>query len=227
MKFEKGISRRRVLGMSMVLGGIALSGAIRSVLARSFQPTPGEIMGPFYPILKPLDRDADLTAIAGKPGRARGQTIHLTGRLTNLKGEPLQGARIELWQANTHGRYDHPSDPNPASLDPNFQGFGVQHTDTQGRYRFKTIKPGPYPVSDGWTRAPHIHFDIRSKTDRLVTQMYFPGEPLNDKDNLLQGTANQESVIARLLPPTEDLESESRIAIWDIVLGRSSEGMAS
>lgn len=227
MKSEKAISRRRILRMFTALSGFALSGATRSLLARSLEPTAGQIMGPFYPVLKPLDQDADLTVISGKPGRAKGQIIHLMGRVLDLDGKPIPDARIERWQANTYGRYDHPRDPNTAPLDPNFQGYGVQHTDGQGRYRFKTIKPGPYPVSDAWTRTPHIHFDIRSRTDRLVTQMYFPGEPLNEEDQLLQGASDQESLLAKLMPPTEEMEADSRIAVWDIVLGRSSEGGSS
>lgn len=223
MKSEKAMSRRRILRMFTVLSGFAIPGVTSTVFARALSPTAGGIMGPFYPVLKPLDQDADLTMVSGNAGRAKGEIIHLMGRVLDFDGKPVPDARIELWQANTHGRYDHPSDPNLASLDPNFQGFGVQHTDAQGRYRFKTVKPGPYPVSDTWTRAPHIHFDIRSKASRLVTQLYFPGEPLNDKDRLLQTTSNKASVIAKLLPPTENLEPDSHIAVWNVLLDRRSE----
>lgn len=227
MKSEKGLSRRRVLGMSIALGGLALPGAASSVLAQALKLTPGQVMGPFYPVFRPLDEDADLTVISGQAGRAKGQVIHLMGRVLNLQGDPVPDARIELWQANTHGRYDHPSDTHEAPLDPNFQGFGVQHTDAEGRYRFKTIKPGPYPVSSDWMRTPHIHFDIMSKTNRLVTQMYFVDEPLNDKDHIVQDTPNKESLIVELRPPTEEFEPDSRIAVWNIVLGRRREREAS
>ena len=107
--------------------------------------TPEQIMGPFYPVIKSLDRDADLTVVKGKRGKAQGQVIQLMGRVLNARGEPVKGARLELWQANAQGRYMHPSDVNPAPLDPNFQGFSVQMTDAEGRYRFKTIKPGAVP----------------------------------------------------------------------------------
>ena len=218
---EKNISRRRVLGMSLAVGGLAFSGAASSVLAQALKRTPGEILGPFYPVLKPLDQDADLTMISGKSARAQGQVLQLTGRVLNLKGEPVPGARVEIWQANTHGRYDHPSDSNPAPLDPNFQGFAVQFTDAEGRYRFKTIKPGAYPATRDWMRPPHVHFEVMGKNNRLVTQMYFPGEPLNEKDLLLQGLrANKESAIAKLLAPTKDVEPDSLIALWDIVLDK-------
>jgi protocatechuate 3,4-dioxygenase beta subunit len=120
-----------------------------------------------------------------------------------------------------HGRYTHPSDPNPAPLDPNFDGFAAQSTDAEGRFRFKTIKPGAYPTGvEGWTRPPHIHFDVTGRTDRLVTQVYFPGEPLNDMDQLLQRIRRKEAVIAKMLPPTQDLEPGSVIAAWDAVLAR-------
>ena len=221
MSIEKGIPRRRVLGMSLAVGGLAFSGAASLVLAQALKRTPGEILGPFYPVLKPLDQDADLTIIAGKAERAQGRVLHLMGRVSNLKGESVPGARVEIWQANTHGRYDHPSDRNPAPLDPNFQGFAVQFTDAEGRYRFKTIKPGAYPATPDWMRPPHVHFEVMGKSNRLVTQMYFPGEPLNEKDLLLQGLrSNKEGAIAKLLPPTKEVEPDSLIAVWDIVLDK-------
>src|SRR5690349_10240473 len=137
MKQEKEmITRRKLLENAMVLGTLAISDS-RSILAEAAktQPTPEQVMGPFYPMIKPLDRDADLTLISGRKQRAAGQLIHLTGRVLNSQGEPVRGARIELWQANSHGKYAHPKDTNPAPLDPNFQGFGVQTTDAEGRYR--------------------------------------------------------------------------------------------
>ena len=101
------------------------------------------------------------------------------------------------------GRYTHPSDTNPAPLDPNFEGFAVQDTDAEGRYRFKSIKPGAYPATANWMRPPHLHFEVTGKINRVITQMYFPGEPLNDKDLLLQNIrANKDSLVAKVLPPT-------------------------
>lgn len=192
-----------------------------SLLAQKLRRTPAQILGPFYPLHKPLDQDADLTMIAGKPGRAAGQVIHVMGRVTDAQGEALPGVRIEIWQANTYGRYTHPSDTNSAPLDPNFEGYAVLTTDAQGRYRFKTIKPGAYPTDAGAMRPPHIHFDLTGKVNRTVTQMYFAGEPLNDGDNLLQTVgANRERLIVDLLPPTRDLEPDSLLAVWDIVLDK-------
>ena len=221
MSAHHGIPRRHVLRMAVAVGGLAISGGVSGVLAQALKRTPLQTLGPFYPVLKPLDQDADLTTIAGKPGRAEGQVIHVMGRVVNLEGQPVQGARVEIWQANTHGRYNHPSDTNPAPLDPHFEGFAVQTTDEEGRYRFKTIKPGAYPASADRMRPPHIHFDVTGKSNRVVTQMYFAGEPWNDKDPALQSAgANRERLIVNLLPPTQGLEPDALVAVWDIVLDK-------
>ena len=98
--------------MAIALGGLAITHPVGSVLAQEVkrQPTPEQVMGPFYPVLKPLDEDADLTTIRGKRGHAQGKVIHLMGRVLNSRGEPVRGAKLEIWQANTQGRYAHPAD---------------------------------------------------------------------------------------------------------------------
>lgn len=214
-------TRRRVLAMSAAAGGLAMLGRTGAALAQKLRRTPAQILGPFYPLIKPLDQDADLTMIKGRTGRAAGQVIHVMGQVTNAKGEALPGVRMEIWQANTHGRYTHPSDTNTAPLDPNFEGYAMLNTDAQGRYRFKTIKPGAYPTDSGAMRPPHIHFDVTGKLNRTVTQMYFAGEPLNDTDRTLQALgANSERLVVALLPPTQDLEPDSFLVMWDIVLDK-------
>ncbi len=220
---EKTFSRRQMLEMAVGFGALAVLGG--SVFAQQAErlETPEVGMGPFYPMLKPLDTDADLTAIAGKSGRAEGKIVHVTGRVFDRKGKPVAGARIEIWQANTHGRYAHPSDPNTAPLDPNFQGFAVLTTDSEGRYRFKTIKPGAYPISPTEQRPPHIHFDVEGKANRLVSQMFFPNEPLNEKDALFLDLRSQSektaaAVIAQSLPPTKEIEKNAMLLGWDIFL---------
>jgi protocatechuate 3,4-dioxygenase beta subunit len=221
MKNRAALSRRRLLMLAMAAGGLGLPGLSRLAFAQGLKRTPGEILGPFYPVLRSVEKTADLTVLPGKPGRAAGELIYVMGRVVNIEGQPVRGARVELWQANTHGRYAHPSDTNPAPLDPSFEGFAVQETDGDGRYRFKTIKPGAYPATANWMRPPHLHFEVTGKINRLVTQMYFPGEPLNDKDLLLQNLrANKEGAIAKVLPPTPDVEPESRLVMWDIVLDK-------
>ena len=213
------ISRRRAL---QAAGWAACSLFTATVAAQQQRRvTAAEIMGPFYPIKRPLDEDADLTRIRGRAGVAQGTQLDLAGRIVDTKGKPIADARVEMWQANTHGRYDHRSDPNVAApKDPFFQGFGHQHTDRDGRFRFLTIIPGAYPVVDGeesWLRTPHIHFDIRGRHDRLVTQIYFQGEPLNDTDRLYQAlsAADRETVTLT----TRDMGSgRPREAGWTVVL---------
>jgi protocatechuate 3,4-dioxygenase beta subunit len=140
----------------------------------------------------------------------------------NKNGEPVRGAKLEVWQANAAGRYTHPNDANPAPLDPNFEGFAVLTTDAEGRYRFKTIKPGAYPAAPGLIRPPHIHFDVRGEVEMLVTQMYFEGEPENDKDWFLQSipARGRSLLTVKLLPPSSEFEQDSKLAIFDIVLSR-------
>jgi len=223
MDLREKPSRRRVLERFGAIGALALMGPLRPLLAQlpDVQLTPEQIMGPFYPVIKPLDRDADLTVIKGKRGRAQGQVIELMGRVVNRRGEPVRSARLELWQANTHGRYAHPADVNQAPLDPNFQGFGVQGTDREGRYRFKTIKPGAYLVDPTNKRTPHIHFDIAGANDRLVTQMYFPDEPLNEQDLIYtQLGASKVAAVGRILRTAKEFEPDSLVLVWDVVLDK-------
>jgi protocatechuate 3,4-dioxygenase beta subunit len=169
-------------------------------------------------VIRPREHDTDLTRTKGHRARAQGQVIHVAGRVMNVQGDPVRDARVELWQANTFGRYSHPSDPNPAPLDPGFQGYGVQLTDRDGRFRFTTIKPGPYPVGTR-TRAPHLHFEVTGRIDRIVTQLFFPGEPLNEQDFVLQSVPrDRDRLIADLQPAPADEDSTTRLVPWDIVL---------
>jgi protocatechuate 3,4-dioxygenase beta subunit len=203
------------------LGGLAITGTLGSVLTQEGRRhlTPEVEMGPFYPRMKPLDTDADLTVLAGRTGRAEGRVVNLSGRVLNQRGEPVAGAKVEIWQANTHGRYANVSDPNPAPLDPNFQGYGVQVTDAEGRYRFTTIRPGPYPESPTAVRTPHIHFDVTGRVNRKVTQMFFAGEPLNEQDRLLQQVSyNKPGVLAAVSGPTGDMAPDSLLVRWDVVI---------
>jgi protocatechuate 3,4-dioxygenase, beta subunit len=207
--------RRDFLGSALALGGMIVAPTLYAAMRRN---TPSQVLGPFYPVEKPLDQDADLTVVAGKGGHAVGQIIHLRGRVLNSLGKPVPNARVEIWQANSYGRYTHPSDRNPAPLDPNFEGFAVQITDAMGRYRFKTIKPGAYPVNSTWTRPPHIHFDVSGQVGRIVTQMYFESEALNGADKFLNSTKRKQELIAAYQPPSGDMESDSLVAVWDITI---------
>lgn len=136
--------------------------------------------------------DHDLTRNAAKNGAPLGERIVVTGRVLDESGRPVCNTLVEIWQANAAGRYVHKADQHDAPLDPNFLGAGRCVTDAQGRYRFLTIKPGAYPWgnhSNAW-RPNHIHFSLFGHYfgSRLVTQMYFPGDPLLELDPIFQGT---------------------------------------
>lgn len=213
-----GITRRKLLASAIGFGGLAITSSAQT---ESLPFTPPMPMGPFYPVIKPLDRDADLTLLKGNTMRAKGQVIHLAGRVLNRNGGPVVGARIEIWQANSFGRYRHASDPNTEPIDPNFQGFCVLKSDNQGRYRFKTIYPGSYPGLISGRRTSHIHFDVSAKNDRLVTQMFFPGDVLNDQDVLFQNLRTDRAkaaATATLLSGGKDIPASERLYMWDIVL---------
>lgn len=222
---EGRYSRRQILKMSLAMGAVSL--ATPAALAqqdgpgfdaRGPMPTPDQILGPFYPVRKPTDGGTDLTRLKGRPGAAQGELIYVMGRVLNLRGDPCPGVRLEIWQANARGKYTHPHDRNTAPLDPNFDGYATVVTDGEGRYRFKTVKPGAYPVVADYVRPPHIHYDVTGSVNRLITQMYFPGEPLNDRDPLLQQSWAKDSLIARVLPPTAAEEADAKLVVWDIVL---------
>jgi protocatechuate 3,4-dioxygenase, beta subunit len=208
-------SRRELLSLAVSLGSI---GAVTSGLVRA--ATPNLTPGPFYPTMKPLDQDADLTRITGGTGRAEGELLHITGRILDESGAPISGATVEIWQADSHGRYAHRYDRNPAAIDRNFQGYGVQRSDEQGRYRFKTVKPAAYPGGFGM-RTPHVHFQVSTPAERKITQMFFPDETLNDTDSVLKGVKGDRSLLfARLGPPANGLDADSMLASFDVFLAR-------
>lgn len=139
-----------------------------------------EVTGPLLGEGRVTADDADLTRHAG--GEAQGQRIIVHGQVRDSDGRPVPDTLLEVWQANAGGRYLHRWDQHDSPLDPHFTGVGRTLTDSQGRYRFVTIKPGAYPWRNHFNawRPAHIHFSIfgRAFTQRLVTQMYFPDDPL-------------------------------------------------
>lgn len=149
--------------------------------------TPGtQGIAPSPRILLPYD--TDMTAQG--EGEPLGEKIVVTGRVLDEDGQPVRGSLLEVWQCNAAGRYRHKKDQHNAPLDPNFNGWGKMMTDAEGRYRFVTIKPGPYPWGNhdkAW-RPAHIHFSLFGNVyaQRLVTQMYFPSDPLFDYDPIFQ-----------------------------------------
>lgn len=217
---DKKISRRTLLA-SGAGTGLFIAAACKSetpagsaAAPAGLAPTPREIEGPFYPVVDQADKDADLTRIGPGGAIAEGEIVRVEGRVLDQTGAPLAGAVVDIWQANAAGRYAHERDPNPAPLDPKFQGWAIMTTDENGRYGFKTVKPGAYPASDDWWRPPHIHFKVARRGYReLTTQMYFDGEALNDIDHLLQehDAKEQASVIAQR-------HAETGAYVFDVVL---------
>lgn len=162
-----------------------------------------ELTGPLLGPGRVQPTDADLTRQhAGEP---LGQRIVVAGRVVDSDGLPVRSALVEIWQANAAGRYRHVNDQHPAPLDANFSGLGRALTDDQGRYRFVTIRPGAYPWQNHFNawRPAHIHFSLfgNAFAQRLVTQMYFPGDPLIPQDPILNSIPDpraRELLISRL-----------------------------
>lgn len=157
--------------------------------------TLSEITGPIYGHERVAETDNDLTR--QHSGEPIGERIIVTGRVLDSNGSPVREALIEIWQANSAGRYAHVKDQHPAPLDPNFTGAGRTLTEENGAYRFVTIKPGPYPWVNHYNawRPAHIHFSIcgRAFITRLVTQMYFPGDPLFPYDPIFNSVPDEKA----------------------------------
>jgi protocatechuate 3,4-dioxygenase beta subunit len=131
----------------------------------------------------------------------------------------VAGARVEIWQTNAHGRYDHPHDTNTAPLDPYFAGFAAATTDAGGHYAFKTIRPAPYPTGPERMRPAHIHFSVTAENEQLVTQMYFAGDAWNDRDTWLNSARRKEALIVDPVA-AEGKEPGAQQVVFDIVLAR-------
>jgi protocatechuate 3,4-dioxygenase, beta subunit len=150
--------------------------------------------GPFYPVVDQVDKDADLIIVENSKQVASGEIVIVQGVVSDQNCIPVAGVLVEIWQACKSGRYNHPSDTNTAELDPNFQYWGKAVTDANGVYKFRTIIPGAYPNDPTWMRPPHIHFKLSKRGYmELITQMYFAGQALNQKDLILKRLkANQQ-----------------------------------
>lgn len=156
-------------------------------------PTPSQVPGPFYPGDEAFSLVRDLTRVPGAPRRALGQEIFLLGDVRDETGQSVRGARVRLWQACASGRYDDPRDTNPSPRDPFFAYRGMCETGDDGRFEFLTVRPGEYKDTETWTRPPHLHFRVTAPGfEELVTQMYFAGNALNEKDLILENTPRAE-----------------------------------
>jgi len=193
------------------------------------RPWPTAVDDPALPLLGdgrlgPLDHDLTRQ----HPGEPMGERITVTGRILDGHGQPVRRQLVEVWQANAAGRYIHKNDQWPGPLDPNFLGIGRTLTDAEGRYRFTTVRPGAYPWRNhpnAW-RPAHIHFSLfgASQASRLVTQMYFPDDPVLSLDPITSSIPNDEAR-QRLMCAYDHTVTEPEWALgyrWDIVLTGTS-----
>lgn len=164
---EFAAGRRRFVRLLPLLAALPWMG--RATAAAT--ATPGQMLGPFYPLQPDAAAGNDLATVDGR-SRARGTPLTIVGRVEDTAGRAQSGVLVEIWQTNAHGRYHHPQDDGPQPLDPNFRGYGRATTGNDGGYRFRTVMPAAYPG-----RTPHVHFRLsRGDRELLVTQMYLPGE---------------------------------------------------
>lgn len=185
--------------------------------------TPAQTSGPFYPGESQFKHDNDLTQILGRGQRALGKIVYVKGRVVDSNCEPIPDVNVEIWQACESGKYNNPRDPNPAPIDPNFKYWGEDYTNAKGEYIFKTIIPGAYPAAADWVRPPHIHFRISKLGFReLVTQMYFFGDALNEKDAILLQTpvADREKLVVKFQPAGPEFEPFSQLGVFDLTLAK-------
>ncbi len=211
------LRKRRALLHGLVLSALACG--THRALAQSLIATPAQTEGPFYPDRLPLDQDNDLVMVKGHQAPAAGEVTDLTGRIVDLRGNPLGGVTIEIWQVDHNGHYIHTRDAG-AKNDANFQGFGRFETGQAGEYRFRTIKPVPYPG-----RTPHIHLKLRKGgRELLTTQLYVQGHPLNERDGVLRGIRDPRQRAAVMVPFVPNREHPGELAArFDIVLGMTPD----
>lgn len=187
------------------------------LFAEMLTQTPKQTEGPFYPDKLPLDTDNDLLIINDKITPALGTITHLTGKVTDLKGNAIKGAVVEIWQCDNKGAYLHSKSDNGTKRDKNFQGFGRFLTSSKGEYYFRTIKPVPYPG-----RAPHIHVKVKKGgKDLLTTQLYIKDEPRNEKDFIYKSlrTAKNKAALTVDFAKMKDSKIGELAANFNIVLG--------
>ncbi|NJA60523.1 protocatechuate 3,4-dioxygenase subunit beta [Streptomyces sp. NEAU-H3] len=202
--------------------GTLLRHPTRTPVPVTGDPEAVELSGPVFGATDITDLDNDLTR--QHTAEPLGERITVSGRVLDRDGRPVRHQLVEIWQANASGRYAHQRDQHPAPLDPNFSGVGRTLTDAEGRYHFTTVKPGPYPWRNhlnAW-RPAHIHFSLfgTAFAQRLVTQMYFPGDPLFPHDPILRSVTD-EAARQRLVATYRHALSRPEHSLgyaWDIVL---------
>jgi protocatechuate 3,4-dioxygenase beta subunit len=212
-------SRRLFLGSSLALGASAYF--VRGAFAEELTRTPRQTEGPFYPNKLPLDTDNDLLIVNDSITPAVGEVTHLSGRVLDMKGNPLKNALVEIWQCDNKGVYIHTADSARKPRDTNFQGFGRFLTASSGEYYFRTIKPVPYTG-----RTPHIHFKVKKGgKELLTTQCYIKGYEGNARDMIWKGIREAKARDAVTIPfePLAGTKTGELTARFDIVLGITAE----
>jgi protocatechuate 3,4-dioxygenase beta subunit len=217
---ERFLTRRGLLRGGLAVGAVALF--TPGVFAEKLALTPRLTEGPFYPDKLPLDTDNDLIIVNNSLTPAVGEVTHLGGRVLSASGEPIKDAVVEIWQCDANAVYLHTADSGrkKAQQDKNFQGFGRFTTDAKGAYRFRTIKPVPYPGRP----APHIHVKVKKgERELLTTQLFVSGHPGNRNDMVFRGLRDpfdRELVLVDFKPVKESKVGELS-ARFDLVVGRT------
>ena len=211
--------RRRFLqGMAFSAAAFTTPGLFADLLT----PTPLATEGPFYPDKLPLDTDNDLLIINDTITPAVGQITHLTGKVTDINGQPIRNALVEIWQCDGNGVYLHTRSSNSEQRDGNFQGFGRFMTNRKGEYYFRTIKPVPYPG-----RTPHIHVAVKLRGKKeLVTQLYDrANKERNERDGLFKRIKDPNALANVLVDfkPIPESKLKEVAAEFHIVMGRTPQ----
>ena len=227
---RKTPERREFLtGITAVSAAMIVSSTLQNQALARVLSTPAQTEGPFYPIRKSSDQDADLTMLDNNSKRADGDLLLVQGQVLTPNDSPVTNALVEIWQTNAWGRYHDHRDRSDAPLDPNFQGYGHYTSENDGTYQFLTIKPAAYGQGY-WRRTPHIHFRISGRHfDRFTTQMYFAGESENARDGLLNrisDPAMRKSLIVDLeekkgIKNLPQRDMKAHLAAFNIVLGQN------
>jgi len=222
MKDPETILSRRNLLRGSVAFAAAMTLFTPGVFAEQLSATPRLTEGPFYPDHLPLDQDNDLIIVNNSLTPAIGEITQLSGRVLDLSGAPVKGVEVEIWQCDANQVYLNSKDSGPkaAQQDKNFQGYGRFAVSSTGEYRFRTIKPVPYPGRP----AGHIHFRVRKGTQELLTtQIFIAGFEGNKNDGVYRGAGDafQRALVSTDFTPIKNSKTGELAARFDVVLGKT------
>ena len=213
-----GNKRRAFIKNSLSVSSLL---CVPGLMAETLSLTPHQTEGPFYPDKVPLDTDNDLIILNDSLTPAVGTVAYLSGKVTDIKGNPLRNTLVEIWQVDNNGVYLHNRGGSRSKLDSNFQGYGRFLTDSKGKYFFRTLKPSPYSG-----RTPHIHMAVSAKgRKKFTTQCYIKGEPRNQKDFILKRVKDLKARESLIVPfkKVNVTKTGEVAAKFDIVLGWTPE----